>query len=189
MSSGTVSPRYTISENTDGTGNLDIKDPVLFRFVHQLMTQQIAIVKLVNISQPVPSSFFQKIVDEINKAYSSGLYTSTWVCLRKLFENLLIELLRRKYGTARVEIYFNTAESRFNDFSVLITNLSNNVRDFSSYTSGFDQSFFNFLSNFREQANRTAHSIDIIEDFQRIEKLANLINQYCDLICGVIGKI
>jgi hypothetical protein len=135
-----------------------------------------------------PSPFFQKLLDEINKAYYGQLYTSTWVCLRKLFENFLVELLRKKYTTLRIDMYYDINQSRFKDFSILIENLEQNVQDFNNITQGFDQAFFDFLKKFKDQANRNAHSIDIIEDFQKINNLTNL-NQYCVFLCDVIRKI
>jgi len=180
---------YTIKANSDGTGTLEIKDPSLFRFILQAMTGQISVTKLVAVPQHLPSLFFRKLIDEINSAYSAGLYTSTYVCLRKLFENLLIELLRKKYGTSRIDLYYWSEKARFHDFSILIDNLSQNVADFRSYTSQFDQPFFTFIKNFKEQANRTAHSIDIIENPDDIEKMKSLVNQYCTLLCNVIRMI
>jgi len=189
VSSGTISPQYQLVVNTDGTGTLDIKDPILLRRIMQLMSGQISRTRLITMPQSLPSTLFQKLIDEINNVYSAGYYTSTWVCLRKLFENLLIELLRTKYGTSRIDLYYNESKRRFNDFSVLIKNLSDNVSEFQMYTLEFNNYFFNFLDNFREQANRTAHSIDIIEDHDKIDELSTSINHYCTLLCDVIRRI
>ena len=107
----------------------------------------------------------------------------------KRFENLLIELLRRRYGTARIDLYYWADRGRFYDFSVLIDNLETNTSDFTQYTREFNNQFFNFIKNFIEQANRTAHSIDIIEDPDNLEKIRDMVNQYCLLLCEVIRRI
>lgn len=176
----------------DGTLRINFYSDSAFRYyvTAVLSSQQLArSPQLIITPQSIPSPFFQKLIEEINKTYALGCYTSVWVCLRKLFENLLIELLRTKYGVSRIELYYDTSRGRFNDFSILINNLKDNIDDFQIYTQEFDQEFFNFLNEFREHANRTAHSIDIIENNTRIENKANYINHYCQLLCDVIRRI
>ena len=190
MSSTGSATQFVIKKNTNGTGTLDVKDPVLFNYLMQAMTGRATDVQLLSIDHNLlPSPFFRKLINEINDVYSANLYTSTWVCLRKLFENLLIEVLRSRYGTSNINLYYWPERRRFHDFSVLIENLSQNVSDFTSYTSQFDQHFFAFINDFKEQANSTAHSIDIIEDPDIIDKMKDLLNQYCNLLCDVIGRI
>ena len=48
------------------------------------------------------------------------MYQSTTILLRKLFENLLIDLLRTKYGSQKVEFFYNTEQNRFLEFYQLI---------------------------------------------------------------------
>jgi len=45
--------------------------------------------------------FYLNLVKEINGSYRCGLPSATWILLRKIFENLLIDSLRAKYGTKR----------------------------------------------------------------------------------------
>ena len=181
---------YKIVGEPDGTGTLEIEDPELFRLMAQALTSnEVGAPNLVEAPPNLPHPFFSRLIDEINAAYSKLLYTSTYVCLRKLFENLLIELLRARYGTTRVDLYYWADRRRFHDFSVLIENLEDNIGDFAEYTREFNAQFFTFIRSFAEQSNRTAHSIDIIEDPDALEKTKDLINQYCLLLCIVISRL
>ena len=108
--------------------------------------------------------------------------------IRKLFENLLVELLRKKYRTTDVSIYYWTDKGRFHDFSLLIENLEKKVVDFKTVTS-FDQAFFDFLKQFKEKANRSAHTIEIIQTSEELEKQKKQINHYLNLLCFVIERI
>lgn len=146
-------------------------------------------ISLIQTPSNLPNEFFRKLIHEINVAYSYQLYTSTYVCLRKLFENLVIELLRKKFGTTQVDLYYWTEKGRFHDSSVLIENLENHVEDFRQYTSSFNQDFFMFLKNFRERANSAAHSIDVLLSPNSIDKIKDMINQCLALLCSVIGSI
>ena len=189
MSSDGSSTQCVIVRNTNGTGILEVKDPALFNLLLQAMTGQVSGTQLISIPQHLPSPFFRELIDEINKAYSTALYTSTWVCLRKLFENLLIEMLRVRYGTTNIDLYYWEDKGRFHDFSVLTENLESRISDFRSYTDAFDQRFFDFLKSFREQANRPAHSIDILTDPNDFENKKSEINHYASLLCDVIRRI
>lgn len=147
------------------------------------------ITPLVEIAATLPDPLLSSLVHEINVAYSYQLFTSTWVCLRKLLENLVIELLRRKFGTSDVSLYYWTGRRRFHDFSVLIENFRSRAADFSSDTSGFNQDFFDFLKKFKRRANRNAHSIDLLFDASKIEGLKGTLNNCINLLCTVIGRI
>ncbi len=48
----------------------------------------------------VPDDFYGKLVDEINYLFLSRHLMSTYILIRKLLENLIIDILRKKYGTA-----------------------------------------------------------------------------------------
>ncbi len=60
--------------------------------------------------------FYNELRDEINKAYQMRLFTSVMLLVRKLFENLIIEILRMKYPynkTGNLEIYYLENDRRF----------------------------------------------------------------------------
>jgi hypothetical protein len=148
-----------------------------------------AIISLLQFPSVPPHQFFRDLIHEINVAYSYQLYTSTWVCLRKLFENLVIELLRTKFGVSELDLYYKTDEGRFHDFSKLIENLENRANEFRPYTDSFDQRFFDFLKNFKEQANRSAHSVDIFTQSDSFEKIKAEMNHYTSLLCDIIRRL
>lgn len=57
--------------------------------------------------------FFQIITQELNGVYRAGLYNSTLLLSRKLFENLLIKLLEHKYPRnmdGNLNLYFDDSQ-------------------------------------------------------------------------------
>ena len=46
-----------------------------------------------------PDIFYKKLIEEINFQYITKHSMSLSVLMRKLFENLIIDILRKKYGT------------------------------------------------------------------------------------------
>jgi hypothetical protein len=123
----------------------------------------------------VPDDFYKKLIGEINHLYQFELPLALSVLIRKLFENLIIDILRKRYGTQDLSLYYDTSRRRFQDFSVLIKNLEVKKADFQYVTGSLDNKFINEVDLYRETGNAGAHSLDAeitIKQFQ--EKRSNL---------------
>lgn len=114
----------------------------------------------------VPGAFYPDLVKDVNRCYRLGIYDATLVLTRKLLENLLIDVLRRKYDTNRIEHYHQPHNGRFQNFSTLIDNFEDHINDFQYLSGGLNEDFINELNSFRQNANAEAHSIEtsITED-------------------------
>ena len=117
------------------------------------------------------------------------MYQSTTILLRKLFENLLIDLLRTKYGSQKVEFFYNTEQNRFLEFYQLIKKIKKQRADFAPYTSGLNDDFFNFINKFRENTNSNAHSLESFIEKEEIEKDKSKINHCIKIIKNTIDVI
>ncbi|HLI46033.1 MAG TPA: hypothetical protein VKU94_02455 [Geobacterales bacterium] len=132
-------------------------------------------------------SFIQAHIDEVNRCYTYHCYTAAFILCRKIIENMLINIIRKKYpqnSQANVEIYFDTSRRRIKDFSEIISNLKK-TSDF-----GVDQKLLERVlsqaDQFKDDANDKTHSLfhivknpkeledknvqDIIEMLIRLEK-------------------
>lgn len=110
--------------------------------------------------------FYNKLRDEINDAYKMGLFTSVMLLSRKLFENLLIEILRIKYPpnqSGNLEIYFIKNEQRFQNFTFLLKNIEDKKSDFTPDEHLISE-IISLIKPFRKGANLNAHSIIIVSD-------------------------
>jgi hypothetical protein len=124
-----------------------------------------------------PDIFYKKLIEEINFQYITKHSMSLSVLMRKLFENLIIDILRKKYGTQGLQKYYDTSKGRFHDFSLLIKNLNLSISDFHPISPNLDQKFIGELNKYRETGNSGAHSIDVnltVEDFSVNKKDINL---------------
>ncbi len=81
----------------------------------------VSFTKYLDISD-VPDPFYRDLIDLINKCYSYGIYPAVLVFSRKLLENLLVDILRKKYGMQNVELFFDTKRRRFRSFNELLKN-------------------------------------------------------------------
>ncbi|MFA5860668.1 MAG: hypothetical protein WDA16_03140 [Candidatus Thermoplasmatota archaeon] len=109
----------------------------------------------------LPDDFYRDLVELINRCYRTGLYSPQLILMRKLAENLVIDVLRRKYGAKELGLYYDASKKRFVDFSVLITNIESKLSDFAATATGLDKSFVTKLHKFRTTGNSNAHSIDV----------------------------
>jgi hypothetical protein len=103
------------------------------------------------------------------------------VMLRKLLENLLIDILRKKYGTSELSLYYDTTRRRFQDFSVLVENLRAKESEFHYITDRLGKSIKD-INAYRELGNVSAHSIDvdtgqIMDDLDKKKEKANYLVQ------------
>jgi len=106
-------------------------------------------------------NFYQNLIKEINLTYNNETYTSTLILCRKLIENLLIDLLRKKFGSdtkEKVEIYYNTKDGRFHDFTYLVKNFEERKDDF-LVDKELVEEFVRLVKPFRKGANSKTHSI------------------------------
>jgi hypothetical protein len=78
--------------------------------------------------------FYSELIEDINKSYQSRIYDATLVLSRKLFESLLIDILRGHYGNQEIRMFFNPDRAMYHPFSVLIENLEENLTDFQHYS-------------------------------------------------------
>lgn len=115
---------------------------------------------------------YEELKNEINKAYSHGLFTATIILSRKLVENFLIDILRKKYppSNSGLEIYYIPAQGRFRDLSDLINELDGRKQDFEPDVETV-KSILELTNHMREKANSGAHSIVFYADKNDIESL------------------
>lgn len=130
----------------------------------------------------VPGTFYPQLIADINSTYCLGVYDATLVLSRKLIENLLIDILRKKYDTDRINLYYDTDTKQFENLNNLIENLENKVDEFEHYSDTFDLELISVIDEFRHTANRGAHSIELnlteseMEDYSdKLEKVAPVL--------------
>lgn len=110
--------------------------------------------------------FYNELRDEINGAYQMGLFTSVMLLSRKLFENLIIEILRIKYPPnvpSNLELYFIKNEKRFQNFTILLKNIEDRKGDF-TVDEHIITEIISLIKPFRKSANLNTHSIIIVSN-------------------------
>jgi hypothetical protein len=100
---------------------------------------------------------------QVDRAFNVGILPAVQILSRKLLEDLVIDILRKKYGPPRLELYFGKGKRRFQGFELLLRNLSDNLGDFVG-SPGLDLPLLKRVDTFREQGNSSAHSMELTLD-------------------------
>lgn len=118
--------------------------------------------------------FIKGHINELNRAYSFGCYTSVFILLRKIIENLIVDILRAQYsGNNRQnkELYYNISHKRFQDFSVILKNLYDKRDDFGTNNKAVAR-LYNLSKKMKDDTNDKTHSwFHLVERKAEIENL------------------
>lgn len=116
--------------------------------------------------------FYDNLKKEINSCFRFGFYTSVAVLSRKLIENLVIDVLRKKYPLNKIRklgLYYDKKRKRFHDFTILLDSLEKTKSKF-----GIDEEivskFISLAKPFRPSTNAKAHSIIEVSDKDEIRR-------------------
>jgi len=70
-------------------------------------------------------TFLKKHIEEVNKAYTHKCYTSAFIISRKVIENLIFQIVKKKCERTEKNLYVTSNGSRIQDLSVLLDNIKN----------------------------------------------------------------
>lgn len=125
-------------------------------------------------------------IKEINKAYTKGCYTSTHILARKIIENLILDILVKKYppnSITNCDIYYDSPRRRTKDFGILLKNLLDRKADFGFEKSSIIERLYQRALKFKDDANDKTHSwYHLVEskteiDDLKIQAMIELINK------------
>jgi len=152
------------------------------------LLSSLTIEKLLEVTD-IPDDFYRKLIDEINYLYKHGLALSLSVLIRKLLENLLIDILRKRYGTTELALYYDTSKHRFFDFSILLKNLENRQADFQHITTNLNNEMIGKINSYRETGNSGAHSIDANVKIEFFKDKRNDLNYLVQFLFRLLKNI
>lgn len=133
--------------------------------------------------------FYKQLIEDINRTYQVKVYDATLVLTRKLFESLLIDILRGHYGNQEIRLFFNPDTAQYLPFSVLIDNFDEQKQDFQHYSLSLDDDFIDELNKFRHDANESAHSIEVDVSEEEIEEKSKEATRIAEILFNVWRKI
>ncbi|WP_440771248.1 hypothetical protein [Natronorubrum sp. DTA28] len=122
--------------------------------------------------EDIDVDYYSKLVDGINKSYRYGINDGTLVLTRKLFENLVIDILRAEYGGQGINLYYNTETGRFHGLGTLCGKLEEKSSDLKHYSRQLDNGLVARVEQFKEHGNSQAHSVRVNIDDDELEAMS-----------------
>jgi hypothetical protein len=111
--------------------------------------------------------FYDKLIEDINNSFYHEIYTGCFILARKLFENMIIDILRNNFKKEK-ELFQNEAnKKKYNDFSILLDSLKKKKSEL-GFTITEIEGIIDKLNPYRIEANSKTHSI---VDFGKKEEL------------------
>ncbi|MFW9997611.1 MAG: hypothetical protein ACFFD4_36560, partial [Candidatus Odinarchaeota archaeon] len=101
----------------------------------------------------LPDLFYENLLQEINWCYATRSYSASKVMLRKCFENLIVDILRKKYQQDKLMVGLYYKNGKFLTFFRLIENFRSHQKEFTQYSSKIDDKLFDFLDSIRHSGN------------------------------------
>jgi len=129
---------------------------------------------------------YSDLIDEINICYEYEAYSSALVMLRKLIENLLVDILRMKYSpNNQHNFYFDDSKKQFLGLNVLVSNLEALASEYERF--GLTKAHLGIIKGLRKDGNRSAHSIIDLVGEKKMDSLKNNANQAVIILLRIIG--
>lgn len=130
------------------------------------------------------NKFLQKHLEEINRCYTYSCYTAAFILIRKVIENLIVEIINKKFpNTSDKYLYLDLGRGRIHDLSKLIANLRKKSTSFSADEKKLIQRILFLSDDFKNDANDKTHSLYHISGKTELEnknpqQILDLIQEY-----------
>ncbi len=110
---------------------------------------------------PSSNKFIKGHIDETNRAYSSKCYTAAYILIRKILENLIIDIIRQKFPPKKkkenLEMYYDLNQKRSKDFSAILKNFEKESSKFAP-DDVLIKRIVKLCKEFKDDANDKTHS-------------------------------
>ncbi|MFW9889387.1 MAG: hypothetical protein ACFFER_14460 [Candidatus Thorarchaeota archaeon] len=132
-------------------------------------------------------NIFSRLVSEINTCVANDAFSSAFIMVRKLIENLLIAMLRAKYGENKYEIYFDDDSKHFRPLSKIIEEFE---RDFEFYRKlGLEKEHISRIKRFKGIGNYSAHNIIDLPTEKKIQGYRKDANDVIHLLLHLLDRV
>ncbi len=131
----------------------------------------------------VPDDFYRQLIDLINECYSKGVYSAVSIFSRKLLESLIVDILKKKYGTTNIDIFYNKDFGQYNGFNTLLKEFDGRLKDF-KIDMQLDKSFIKSIGEFREKGNVKVHVLEL-----DLKKDKNDLDTNQDQLTHIVRKL
>ena len=137
------------------------------------------------------SNVYRDVLAEINSTYKYGFFTSMYILIRKLLENLIYDCLKKYYGMANIDKFFNEGRTKHHGFSTLRLNFDALIKEpgFIAMVGSVDQKIIDLLGEFKDVGNINAHSLFNFPHQSFVEEKKEEINLLLSRLRSLLEKL
>lgn len=130
--------------------------------------------------------FLEAHLNEINRCYTYSCYTAAFILIRKVIENLIVEIIKKEFPNKTHEeksLYLELNKGRIHDLSILIKNLREKAVNFEPDEKKLILRILQLSEEFKDDANDKTHSLYHISSKKELEDknpqmIFDLIKEY-----------
>lgn len=132
--------------------------------------------------------FYTKLIEQINKCYRYEMPDIALERIRKLFENLLIDILKKKYQND-VSTYQNL-KKRHHQFHIIVANTKEKIKkgDFENVKGEFEETI-NWVAKLRDKGSKSTHSITFDVNTKYLDEIHDEIERKVALLLRILSLI
>jgi len=132
--------------------------------------------------------FFKKLILEINKCYSSEMYGLAIERTRKIFENLLIDVLKKKYPN-EVSLY-KGVNNKHHRFHLIVQNTRKKIQngEFDNVKEEIEE-VLEWSSKLRTEGGKSTHSITFDIDKEYLDEIKPKVVRNTELLIRILNLI
>ena len=132
---------------------------------------------------------YEKLVEDINSSYRYRIYDATMVLTRKLFEDLVFQILLHHYAGEDDMMYYDQDNEEHYSFDKLLTNLKDGVPEVRMYSRELDQSMVEEIRDLKEEGNTGAHSIRVDFSDEEVEDWSSEATRFAETLYAILRGI
>lgn len=129
---------------------------------------------------------YRQLFEDINKTYRYRIYDATMVLTRKLFEDMVFEILKTHYAGENVEMFYDQENNRHYSFDDLLDNLKDGVTTLRRYSRDLDEPLVEQIRDLKDAGNTGAHSIKVDFTDDEVEAWSDDATRIAEILYDVL---
>lgn len=138
---------------------------------------------------PQEHDFYEELINLINNCYNYEIYAPVIVFSRKLLENLIIDILKKVYGSDNIDKYYITNQRRYQDFKTILENFEVIINDLNHLEPELDKKIIKNINSFKSTANSNVHSLVVNPSKTDVDDKKKKLNDLVKILIKIYGDI
>ena len=130
---------------------------------------------------------YEELIGDINDCYRYRIYDGMMVLTRKLFEDMVFQILKTHYAGKQNDMFYDQANGQHYSFDGLLNNLKDGVQTLRMYSRELDQPLVEDIRDLKDEGNSGAHSIRIDFSDEEVESWSDDATRFTEVLYEVLA--